>query len=133
LKNIRNEALDTLMANERDTGPWTATDRYGRMLVAGSLSVSAAVADSETEGTATAGVASGVLVAANAKRIFLAIQNDSVTEKVHYSLAGTATTSHPYLNPGEYRELPATHKGAINGIRGGGSDVTVLYQELSEA
>lgn len=133
MKNIRNEGLYTHYANEDDTGPWLAVDRYGRTLVSGSLSVSAAVSATQTEGTATAGIASGVLAAANAKRIFLAIMNASTTEKVHYSLAGTATTSHPWLNPGEYREIPSSFKGAVNCIRGGASDVTVIYQELEEA
>lgn len=130
MKLIRNESLSLVnFAEEGDSGPWLAVDRYGRTLVVGALSVSDPEISTVIEGIVTAGSTSGQLVAANAAREFLALQNLSTTEKVHYSLGNTATTSRPWLNPGEYRELPKGYKGAVNIIRGGSVDAVIAYSE----
>lgn len=78
-------------------------------------------------GQATAGAASGQLVAARAKRRSVTVRNIHATESCYIG-AGTVSAANGFpLKAGESISVDCT--GAINGIRAGSVDVPVAYLE----
>lgn len=105
-----------------------ARQRVSYNRISGTLTAATTSGATVTQSSATAGAASGALIAANANRLRARIRNTSATERVHYCDDGTAAlTTHPYIEPGE--DLLFQSEDGLNCIRGGTTDVTLLISE----
>ena len=84
-----------------------------------------------TETIITAGSVSGSLVAANASRKYLFIQNQSGTESVYLSTSTSATTSNVSLSAGSNKELYgySLYRGALKVITSGSTTATLAIVE----
>ena len=84
-----------------------------------------------TETVITAGSVSGSLVAANASRKYLFIQNQSGTESVYLSASASATTSNVVLTAGSNKEIYGytLYRGAMKVITSGSTTATLAVVE----
>lgn len=101
------------------------TDRASRVL--GTLAGAA-----HANNAKTAGAASAALLAANAARKYLAIQNQDATQSVYVRTDGgaaVADNTSVKIAPGQTWEPPVPPVGAVNAIRGGASDVLLQVVE----
>lgn len=78
-------------------------------------------------GQATAGAASGVLVAARVTRRSVSVRNLHATESIYIGTGTVSAANGFLLKAGE--SIPIYATVAINGIRAGTVDVTVAYLE----
>jgi hypothetical protein len=107
-----------------------ATDGAGgnRSLPASLTSSVAAVGAAHTPASKTAGAATSQMLAANASRHYLLVQNQSATDNAFINTGGNAAVADGTcikLAPGDVYEPWVAPVGAINMIRGGAVDVTL--------
>lgn len=97
------------------------------MPVSGTVTSQPTGAPNLGNGQATAGAASGQLVAARATRRSVTVRNEHATDSIRIG-AGTVSGANGFLlKAGESISLDTV--AAVNGIRAGASDVTVSYIE----
>ena len=78
--------------------------------------------------SATAGAASGLVLAPNTARRRVSMKNTHATDTAYWCEDATAATMAKYfIGPGEEQEIESTD--GINAIRGGANDITLLFRE----
>lgn len=84
-------------------------------------------ANNLANGQATAGAASGVLVAARTTRRSVTVRNTHATESCYIGVGTVSAANGFLLKAGESISIDSVV--AINGIRAGGTNVTVCFLE----